>query len=181
MKNGESDFRLGWPLLQRSLPLFRSNEPPVAEKKIAVRKPSVLHTNDLDMPHPWRYIRWQKAHDRQVRPSASKKPGRPKGNFVYKVIPDEDLHDVAVKHDNFVEVLMEANSILNPVNVAVGQLLYIPHAHQIKWGDTLWSLSRKYGVSISSIQVANGIENRDLIYADDIIVIPKEPRFSKGK
>lgn len=46
--------------------------------------------------------------------------------------------------------------------------------YHIKRGDTLWALSRKYGVSIDAIVKANPskIKDPDLIYAGDTIVIP---------
>lgn len=46
--------------------------------------------------------------------------------------------------------------------------------HHIKRGDTLWALSRRYGVSIDAIVKANAkIKDPDLIYAGDTIVIPR--------
>uniref|UniRef100_A0A0C9RQE6 TSA: Wollemia nobilis Ref_Wollemi_Transcript_25327_947 transcribed RNA sequence n=1 Tax=Wollemia nobilis TaxID=56998 RepID=A0A0C9RQE6_9CONI len=38
-------------------------------------------------------------------------------------------------------------------------------------GDTLWSLSRKYGVSVDQIKAANGFTD-DTIYAGEKIIIP---------
>jgi spore coat assembly protein SafA len=47
--------------------------------------------------------------------------------------------------------------------------------YHIKSGDTLWALSRKYGVSIDAIVKANPkIKDPDLIYAGDTITIPKK-------
>ncbi|XP_010246443.1 PREDICTED: uncharacterized protein LOC104589729 isoform X2 [Nelumbo nucifera] len=42
---------------------------------------------------------------------------------------------------------------------------------EIARGDTLWGLSRKYGVSIDAIKEANGF-TRDTIYAGEKLVIP---------
>lgn len=124
-------------------------------------------------PRPWRYVRWRKAQ--QIFPQPKKEKKEIRGNFYHKVLPDEDLFDVAAKHATYPEVLMEANNILNPLNVANGQILWVPRTHLIQWGDTLWSLSRKCGVSIQSIQTANGIADPNLIYAGDIAVVPEEP------
>lgn len=46
--------------------------------------------------------------------------------------------------------------------------------YHIVWGDTLWALSRRYGVSINDIVRANShkIHNPNLIYAGDTITIP---------
>ncbi|OIT31665.1 PREDICTED: uncharacterized protein LOC109208386 [Nicotiana attenuata] len=42
---------------------------------------------------------------------------------------------------------------------------------EIERGDTLWGLSRQYGVSIEAIKEANGLEG-DTIYAGKKLVIP---------
>ncbi|CAL9055100.1 uncharacterized protein LOC135676307 [Musa acuminata AAA Group] len=42
---------------------------------------------------------------------------------------------------------------------------------EIVKGDTLWGLSRKYGVSINAIKEANGIQG-DTIYAGKKLIIP---------
>ncbi|KAF8413715.1 hypothetical protein HHK36_001707 [Tetracentron sinense] len=46
-----------------------------------------------------------------------------------------------------------------------------PRAVEIVKGDTLWGLSRKYGVSIDAIKEANGLAG-DTIYAGKKLVIP---------
>ncbi len=50
--------------------------------------------------------------------------------------------------------------------------------YHIRRGDTLWALSRRFGVSIDAIVRANRgkISNPNLIYAGDTIVIPKKRR-----
>ncbi|KAH7416063.1 hypothetical protein KP509_14G073500 [Ceratopteris richardii] len=125
-------------------------------------------------PQPWRYVRWRKAHSRL--PQTAKEPSELiRGNFYHRVLPDEDLLEVAEKFATYPEVLMEANQIFNPVNIATGQLLWVPRTHPVEWGDTLWSLSLKYKVPIGTIQKANGIVDPDLIYAGDVLVVPEEP------
>lgn len=44
--------------------------------------------------------------------------------------------------------------------------------YDVKRGDTLSDISRKYGVSVDEIATANGIWNPDLIYADSSLKIP---------
>ncbi|XP_058103611.1 uncharacterized protein LOC131247210 isoform X2 [Magnolia sinica] len=46
-----------------------------------------------------------------------------------------------------------------------------PRTIEIVRGDTLWGLSRKYGVSIDAIKEANGLSG-DTIYAGKKLVIP---------
>ena len=45
--------------------------------------------------------------------------------------------------------------------------------YKVKWGDTLWDLSRKYGVTIDSIVKANKqIKDPHWIYTGDTLIIP---------
>ena len=41
----------------------------------------------------------------------------------------------------------------------------------VKKGDTLWSISRRYGISIAAIVRQNRIKNPNLIYAGSSIII----------
>jgi len=47
-----------------------------------------------------------------------------------------------------------------------------PIYHKVRWGETLYSIARRYGVSVWAIAQANGIRNPDCIYACQILVIP---------
>ncbi len=45
--------------------------------------------------------------------------------------------------------------------------------HKVVKGDTMWKLSRRYGITLDSMIEANPqVENPDLIYPDDILHIP---------
>ena len=47
--------------------------------------------------------------------------------------------------------------------------------HRVVKGDTMWKLSRAYGVSLQSVIDANPqVQNPDLIYPDDILLIPTD-------
>lgn len=43
-----------------------------------------------------------------------------------------------------------------------------PSTHKVKWGDTLWDISRKNGTTVKALQLLNGIKNH-LIYPGQII------------
>lgn len=49
----------------------------------------------------------------------------------------------------------------------------------VQSGDTLTKISKKYGVTIQQIVSANQIKNPDLIYVDQVLVIPEETKTSK--
>jgi LysM repeat protein len=44
--------------------------------------------------------------------------------------------------------------------------------HVVRWGETLYGISRRYGVTIREIAAANGIRNVNLIYAGQRLIIP---------
>ena len=76
--------------------------------------------------------------------------------------------------------LARANGIVNPNRIYVGQRLVIPTGYSapvgatyiVKPGDTLYSIARRYGVSVWAIAQANGIYNLQLIYVGQRLVIP---------
>lgn len=193
MKTSENDFNRA--ALQQSLQFWRGEpkalppQPPVlsTSSETSIAEPAKVAKPTLEMidfkkdagPRPWRYIRWRKAHERLPQMTKGHQEVK-RGNFYHRVLPDEDLIEVAEKFATYPEVLMEANHVLNPVNVVTGQLLWVPRTHAIDWGNTLWSLSLKYNVPISTIQKANGIVDPDLIYAGDVLVVPEEPDNRNG-
>ncbi len=87
--------------------------------------------------------------------------------------------------------IASANSLADPDKIYAGQCLYIPsgpcwgcgaccptccppsgRVHLIQPGETLYGISRKYGVSPWAIAAANGIYNLNCIYAGQTLRIP---------
>ena len=59
-----------------------------------------------------------------------------------------------------VQDIVEANELPNPNNLVVGQAMVIPIVGSFYWvqpGDSLWSISRKFGVSYQELARINGI------------------------
>lgn len=110
---------------------------------------------------------------------------------VHKMRPGETLYSVARSYNTDLQRLMILNGIKDPHNIAVGQEICIPHAgntngnndismrpgapspggpqrplkrtHTIATGDTLYGISRNYGVSLASLMSCNpGIDPYDL-------------------
>ena len=46
--------------------------------------------------------------------------------------------------------------------------------YTIKKGDTLYQISKKYGVNPYLLAVLNGLNTNDYIYPDQIIMVPKD-------
>ncbi len=57
---------------------------------------------------------------------------------------------------------------LNPAEGAPSEARY----HRVRWGETLYGIARRYGVTVRQIAEANGIRNIHRIYAGQRLVIP---------
>ena len=66
--------------------------------------------------------------------------------------------------------------------IAVGTLLFAgqaafqrgskPTSVTVSWGDTLWSLSQRYGVSVQALAAANHMRVTDVLYAGRVLSLP---------
>ncbi len=50
-----------------------------------------------------------------------------------------------------------------------------PESHTVRSGETLSSIAERYGVSVASLQSANGIKNQNRIYAGQVLAIKAQP------
>ena len=101
------------------------------------------------------------------------------GQTVYIVKAGDTLNQIAASYGVTARAIAVENGIRNINLIYVGQRLIIPtnrydlnHTlYKIKWGDTLYSISRRYGVPIAAIVRLNRIQNPNLIYAGQTIRI----------
>jgi len=112
----------------------------------------------------------------------------------YRVQSGDTLLRIAARFGVTVSVLQSHNNISNPNSIRIGQLIRIPTeasgssvvetappapaepetvSYRVKAGDTLWSISRQFGVSSSSIVELNGISNVNLIRVGQLLQIKK--------
>ena len=90
------------------------------------------------------------------------------------------------------DAIMEANNIANPDRLSAGQEIKIPLAkngggsnapsgenaprsafsYTVERGDTLYALSRRFGVSVPALAAANGLERDAQLKIGDSLVIP---------
>jgi LysM repeat protein len=106
------------------------------------------------------------------------------GETVTHVVqPGENLFRISLKYGTTVEAIAATNGIVNPSLVYVGQELTIPQGggvtpgpgvryHVVQPGETLWSISMRYGTTPWKIAAANGISNISFIYAGRTLRIP---------
>lgn len=101
------------------------------------------------------------------------------GQTIYIVKAGDTLNQIAASFGTTARAIAVENNIRNINLIYVGQRLIIPtnrydlnHTlYKIRWGDTLYSISRRYGVSIATIVRLNRIQNPNLIYAGQTIRI----------
>ncbi len=87
----------------------------------------------------------------------------------------DTLYRIAARHGTTVDVLVRANNLPNPNFVYAGQRLVIPSAspqppppssvYVVRPGDTLYSIARRAGTTVSTILRANALVNPDFIYS----------------
>lgn len=98
---------------------------------------------------------------------------------IYIVKYGDTLSKIAREYNTTVNAIASINNIRNVNLIYVGQRLIIPinrydtnHLlYTVRRGDTLWSLSRRYGVSIATIVRLNRIQNANLIYTGQTLRI----------
>ncbi len=107
------------------------------------------------------------------------------GQTIHIVERGETLASIARMYNVSVQAIAQANGIWNPNILYAGQRLSIPsnggyppppppqqNYYMVRWGDTLASIARYFGVSPWSIAQANHIYNLNQIYAGMYLMIP---------
>jgi peptidoglycan-N-acetylglucosamine deacetylase len=106
----------------------------------------------------------------------------PAASWVYhKVKHGETLSGVALHYGVSWYAIASANGLHYPYTIYAGKVLKIPHyaaphhpvhhKHLVKKGETVYSIARWYGVSVSSIIAANGLHYPYTIYAGRYLTI----------
>ena len=115
-------------------------------------------------------------------------PGRPSpGNpQVHIVQPGENLFRIALRYGTTVDAIAEANHIVNPWFIYVGQELRIPgggdempmppgspgRTHVVQPGETLYSIAVRYDTTVQALVMANNLSNSNLIYVGQTLNVP---------
>lgn len=98
---------------------------------------------------------------------------------IYKVRSGDTLSSIARRFHTRVSRIQIANGISNPRDLRAGVRIKIPSGnapsyawHTIRSGQTVESIARKYGVSVSAIASANGLSNVNQIRAGKKLKVP---------
>jgi LysM repeat protein/predicted nucleic acid-binding Zn ribbon protein len=93
--------------------------------------------------------------------------------FVYTIKSGDTLSAIAKKYKTTVEALMEANNIGDATNIQVGTRLTIVQppdftltmayeTYEVEQGDTLYTISGEYGLTIAEIKEINNLTGNNL-------------------
>ena len=108
------------------------------------------------------------------------------GNY-HKVRYGETLYSIGRHYGVSPYKIADANGLYNPNHIYAGQVLYIPSGrgdcyndcgnsggkyHTVRYGETLYSIGRHYGVHPNRIARANNLYNPNYIYAGQVLHIP---------
>jgi len=98
----------------------------------------------------------------------------------YTVQRGDTLYSIARRYGTTVQAIAQANGILNPAYIRVGQVLCIPGLatppppggyYAVQRGDTLYSIARRFGTTYWAIAAANNLSNPNYIYPGQGLVI----------
>ena len=111
-------------------------------------------------------------------------------NQIYYVKAGDSLFNIARWYGVTVEEIVEANQLLNPNAIYVGQALVIPDGsdeaasaidpsqtqlYSVQAGDTMYSIAVKWGISVNELISANPTINPNYIYVGQQLVVPVAP------
>ena len=99
-------------------------------------------------------------------------------NILYTVKRGDTLSQIARSYGVTVNEIASQNGIQNPNLIYVGQTLTIPTQisnstiiYRVKRGDTLSEIARNYGVTVNEIVSQNKIQNPNLIFPGQKLII----------
>ncbi|PRX34718.1 LysM domain-containing protein [Orenia metallireducens] len=109
-------------------------------------------------------------------------PTAPLGTFSYIVKGGDTLFAIARRYNTTVSNIVAFNPISKQDTIYPGEVLIIPQSppeaiiYTIRPGDSLHSIARKYGTQVDTIVEFNYLENPNLIYTGQQLVVPTSLR-----
>ncbi len=101
-----------------------------------------------------------------------------KNDNTYKVVSGDSLYKIAKKYGVTVDDIKKVNK-LNSNLLSIGQILIIPTKKEalageyiVKKGDSLYSIARKYGISVNELKKLNNL-NSNILNIDQVLKVPE--------
>ena len=105
---------------------------------------------------------------------------------VHIVAPGDAMSTIASTFNVTVQTLMNFNDIVDADVIHVGTIIRIPKTTStasspgtailttdvVQAGDTLYSISQRFGVSVDAIMAANNLSDRNTVNVGQVLVIP---------
>ena len=110
-------------------------------------------------------------------PGTGTPPGSGSGVIRYVVKAGDSLWQISRKYGTTVEELKRLNGLTSDL-LSIGQVLQIPVSqngsyieYTVRPGDSLWTISRRYGTTVEAIMKLNGLTS-DALGIGQILKIP---------
>ena len=109
----------------------------------------------------------------QVLKIPSNSGTNPGGLFTYTVVKGDSLYNIARRYETTVDEIIKLNH-LTSINLSIGQKLQIPEtgeevtvppsyeSYTVKKGDTLYSIAKKYNLSVDILLKDNNLNSPNL-------------------
>jgi LysM repeat protein len=105
----------------------------------------------------------------------------PSSGRTHTVRPGENLYRISQQVGVSWVLIAEANGLISPNQITVGQVLKIPtdipgpapqFSHQVRAGESLFRIALQYGLPLSVLVEANGLQAPYVIYPGQELLIP---------
>ena len=99
---------------------------------------------------------------------------------VYVVVQGDSLFNIARRYNTSVTQLRALNGVGGGSDLTVGRSIIVPRVDEtildtvvVETGDSLYSIARRYGVSVSALQVLNRMADARDIKVGEAVLVPK--------
>ncbi|HSC87666.1 MAG TPA: LysM peptidoglycan-binding domain-containing protein, partial [Polyangiaceae bacterium] len=172
----------------------------IAEANGMSPKQSIRTGEELRIPRLKKDAASKDSKDPKAEPSHSTGPAKPVGR-THQVKAGETLSGIAAKLGVSAVKLAQANGMSQKSMVKVGQVLLVPEpevaavraeaapaagpadapkkpdaprvTHKVRTGETPSGIAKKYGVSVSSLLSANGLQPKSVLQPGQTLTIPR--------
>lgn len=100
---------------------------------------------------------------------------------VYQIEYGDTIDTIASKTGSSIDEIKRLNGIMYDSDLKLGNLIVVPKVtddnfvkYIVQKGDTIYSISNKYGVNPNMLLTLNGLNKDDYIYPNQEIIVPNK-------